>query len=196
MKKLIFLLIILTTFSSCHFPSYRHSGNVNSSLDFRKGKWLLNNIESPKEINYVLTKIAREKFSKILGKRFSTLNEAKNILVPQLKNKDSFNKSILKDIKNGTDFDYFINIRANTNKSEIGDVQIGPVYSRLENNVEISIEIYDLNLLERFYFHTVVGNLTIDENNQDFAFTKSVEKLTRKGFEKIMKKIKRNERRN
>ncbi|MFD2529348.1 hypothetical protein [Polaribacter marinaquae] len=56
MKKLFFLLIILTTFLSCHFPSYRRSGNVNSSLDFRKGKWLLNNIESPKEVNYVLTK--------------------------------------------------------------------------------------------------------------------------------------------
>ena len=131
MKKIIFLLIILTTFSSCHFPSYRHSGNVNSSLDFRKGKWLLNNIESPKEVNYVLTKIAREKFSKILGERFSTLNEAKNILVPLLKNKNNLNKSILRDIKNGTDFDYFINIRANTNKNEIGGLQIGPVYSRL-----------------------------------------------------------------
>ncbi len=194
MKKLTILLITFITFSSCHFPTYKHSGNVNSSLDFRKGKWLLNNIKSPKEVNYVLTKIAREEFSKLLGERFSTLNEAKDILVPLIKNKDNFNKSILRDIKNGTGFDYFINIKGYTNKNEIGDIQIGSVHSRLENNVEISIEIYDLNLLERFYLHTVVGRLTINENNQDFAFAKGTEKLTIKGFEKIMKKIKRNER--
>ena len=196
MKKLVILTIIIIAFTSCHFPNYRHSGNVNSSLDFRKGKWLLNNIESPKGVNYILTKIAREKFSKLLGERFSTLNQSKGILVPLIEKNNNLKKSTLRDIKNGTGFDFFINIKAKTNKNEIGDLQIGSVYSRLENNVEVSIEIYDLNLLERLYFHSVIGRLTVKENNQDFAFAKGTEKLTIKGFEKIMKKIKKNERKN
>ena len=197
MKKIVILTIIIISFLSCHFPNYRHSGNVNSSLDFRKGKWLLNNIESPKGVNYILTKIAREKFSKLLGERFSTLNESKGILVPLINNNNNnLRKSTLREIKNGTGFDYFINIKAKTNKNEIGDLQIGSVDSRLENNVEVSIEIYDLNLLERFYFHSVIGNLTVKENNQDFAFAKGTENLTIKGFKKIMKKIKKNERKN
>jgi hypothetical protein len=196
MKKTLTLLIIITTITSCHFPSYIHSGDVNSSLDFRKGKWLLNNVESPKRISSILTKIANEEFSELLGENFSTLNQTKGILIPLNTTNKDLSKSTLKDIKNGTGFDFFINVKAKTNKNEIGDLQIGSVDSHLENNVEISIEIYDLNLLERFYFHSVIGSLSIQENNQDFAFAKGTENLIIKGFEKIMKKIKKNERKN
>jgi len=196
MKKTLILTIIIIAFSSCHFPNYKHLGNVNSSLDFTKGKWLLNNIESPKNVNYSLTKIANEKFSKLLGERFLTVNQSKGILVPLIKTNNNLSKSTLRDIKNGTGFDFFINIKTETNKNEIGNLQIGPVASRLENNVEVSIEIYDLNLFEKIYFHSIIGSLSIKENNQDFAFAKGTEKLTIKAFEKIMKKIKKNERKN
>ncbi|WP_233882178.1 MULTISPECIES: hypothetical protein [Tenacibaculum] len=197
MKKTLILTIIIIVFTSCHFPYYRHSGNVNSSLDFRKGKWLLNNIEAPKGVGYILTEIADEKFSELLNERFSTVPKSKGILIPMIKkNSNNLSKSTLKDIKNGTGFDFFINIKAKQNKNEIDDLQIGSVDSDLENNVEISIEIYDLNLLERFYFHSVIAGINIKENNQDFAFAKGTENLIIKGFEKIMKKIKKNEIKN
>lgn len=195
MKKTLILLIIIT-FTSCHIPRYTYFGNVNSSLDFSKGRWLLNDIESSKNIKNNLTKIADKEFSKLLGNRFSILNETEGILIPR-KITSNPSKSILKDIKNGTGFDFFINIRTETMSDEIGDIQIGHVYSKHENSVEINIEIYDLNLLEKIYSQSVIGNLSIPEDdNQDFAFAKGTNRMIINGFKKIMKKIKKNQRKN
>ena len=195
MKK-TFILLLIISFTSCHIPKYTYSGNVNSSLDFSKGRWLLNDIESSKNIKNDLTKIADKGFSKLLGNRFSILNETQGILTPR-KITSNPSKSILKDIKNGTDFDFFINIRTEKMSDEIGDIQIGHVYSKHENSVEIIIDIYDLKLLEKVYSTSAFGILSIPEDdNQDFAFAKGTNRMIISGFKKIMKKIKKNHRKN
>ena len=191
MKKLIALLVLIVCVS-CHTTKYTHSGNVTSMLDLQKGKWLLNTIDSSKDIQENLEKIATEEFRELLGDRFSVVSTTRRILIPRnIDNNPS--KSILKDVKNGTGADFFIMISAKVIRDEIGDLQIGSVDNPVQNIGEITVDIYDLNLLERFYTHTAVGNLYVGKNSQDFAFAKSANNIVRKGLKRILKKIKKNQ---
>ncbi|CAA0208159.1 hypothetical protein [Tenacibaculum maritimum] len=189
MKKIVILLLLVISMG-CHCPRYTHSGSVNGRLDFREGRWLLNTIEAPSRIEDVLTKIADKEFTNLIGNRFSILERAKGILMPS--EVDGFSKSVLRDIKRGTGVDFLIHIKAENIASEIGAFQIGGVDTPVRNTGKVHLTIYDLNLLEEFYTHTIIGNLMILKDSQDFAFAKNTNAIIRKGLKRIIKKIKKN----
>ncbi|WP_299122173.1 hypothetical protein [uncultured Tenacibaculum sp.] len=192
MKKKIFIILTTIAFISCHSTKYYHSGNVNSSLNFQKGKWLLKNVESHKNIQDILTKIAKEEFKILLGKRFSIATNVGGIFVPNtIPNNPS--KSILEDIKNGTGYDYLINIKAKKISDEVGFLETGNTLSSLENSGEITLEIYDLNLLEKIYSQSAIGKMHIPKNNEDFGFSKSADNIIITSLTRILKKIKKNQ---
>ena len=189
MKKILCLVILL---GSCHLPKYTYLGNVNAGLDFNKGRWLMNDIEAPQRIKANLTDIAIEDFTSLLGDRFSTVRDAKGALIPaEIPYNPS--KTLLKDIRNGTGFDFFIDIKAKVNRDDIGDLQIGKTYSTKRNSAEVTLTVYDLNLMENIYSQTVVGTLNIDKNSRDFAFAKGANNLIISGFNRIMKKLEKNQ---
>lgn len=194
MKK-IFALLIVITFTACHSTKYTHSGNVNSRLDFKKGKWLLHAIDAPKSIKESLTNIATEKFTELLGDRFSDSFTTRGILLPSNITND-LSKAVLKDIKNGTGFDYFIKINAAVISDEVGVLGHGNIMSSSENRGEVTVTIYDLNLLEEMYSQSVVGNVFVPENYDNLALTKSAGSIIIKGFKRIMKKIHKNQIKN
>ena len=80
-----------------------------SGVDFTSGKWLLNELDSPKNQRDKLTAESLEFFKKKLGERVSYIHDVNGLLVPR---KISFNpnKTKLKELKEGTGFDFFINI--------------------------------------------------------------------------------------
>ncbi|CAM1352677.1 hypothetical protein [Tenacibaculum insulae] len=194
MKKILVLFVVLIL-TACHSIKYTHSGNVNSRLDFKKGKWLLHTVEAPKSIKESLTNIANEKFIALLGNRFSDVNTTRGILLPA-NITTNLNKTDLRDIKNGTGYDFFIKINATVISDEVGDLEIGKVISSVENIGEIRIDIYDLNLLDILYSQSVIGRMHISESNDNLAFSTSTNNIIIKGFKRIMKNIHENQIKN
>lgn len=180
--------------TSCNSVKYVHSGNVNSRLDFKEGKWLLNDVTSLKNRkDYGLTKIASENFSELLGNRLLVVNTKKGILIPGVISENP-DKSILKDIKNGSGCDYFIDVRIKKASDEVDIFGAGnDLMSSNENVGEVNLTIYDLNLLEEIYSQSVVGTLFIPENQNNFALSKSANSIIATALEKIMKKIRKNQ---
>lgn len=190
MKKLLVVLIIITFFS-CHSTKYTHSGNVSARLNFTKGKWLLNTIDAPRGIRYDLEEQATEKFTEIFGNRFSVVNTTAGILVPSnIANNPS--KAILTDIKN-TGYDFLISIRAKKIADEVQALELGGRDTTAENIGEVTVDIYDLNLLEKFYSHSVTGKVFATKNNQDVVFAKTTKMIITGAFERIVKKMKKNQ---
>lgn len=193
MKKILFILVVIII-TSCNSVKYVHKGNANSRLDFKEGKWLLNHVTSSKNVKeYGLTKIASEKFSELFGDRLLLVNTKKGILIPGVIS-ENLDKSILKDIKNGSGCDYFIDVRTKKTSDEVDVFGAGnDLMSSNENVGEVNLTIYDLNLLEEIYSQSVVGTLFIPENQNNFALSKTSGSIIASGLKKIMKKIRKNQ---
>lgn len=194
MKKTLLLSFSLITIilTSCHSTKFTHSGNVNSRLNLMKGKWLLNRIDAPLGVRYDLNEIVVKEFRSMFGDRFLVINTTLGILTPDnISNNPS--KAVLSDIKNGTGYDFLINISVKIIADEIQILELGGRDIPAENKGEVIVDIYDLNLLEKSYSHSVTGKVYATKNSQDVVFTKTTKMIIISGFEKIIKKIKRNQ---
>ncbi|PWH83912.1 hypothetical protein DIS18_04990 [Algibacter marinivivus] len=188
MKKLTFCLSIILL-ASCHTASYLNDlDSTPYGIDFREGNWLLNEVTSPNDIKEQLTKIAYDGFQKKLGNNLKKAQDIKNISLPYISIKP--NKLLLEQIKKTTKFDYLINIVCKNSKDDIGGLKIGQTYNERKNIAQAVLEIYDLNNSELIYYRKTSGQVRIDENdNENFAFVTSTNKIMVKSLKKIMKKI-------
>lgn len=191
--NIIVLWFFLSTLSSCSFPSYFFNNKGQTTgLDFTKGKWLMNNIDSPSEVSVQLTKKAKDDFGKYLPNRLFFIYEPKGIILPK---KITINpsKRTLEDIKKGSDFDFFINIRAEKIKDELGVIDTTPhhFYTDRNNKSEVIIEIYDLNLAQIIYSQKVIGTVSSTKSNEDVKFYKSSQSLILGCYKKLIKDIER-----
>lgn len=83
--------------TSCTFPSYVfQERKIQTSLDFKTGKWLLNTVDAPYNVNEKLTKNIIKDFTHHLDTRLSYVPKTKGIFLPQ---NTPFNPS-KKEIKN------------------------------------------------------------------------------------------------
>jgi len=192
MKKIIILLIIPILFS-CSSANYLFENTINNSgFDFNKSKWLLNKIDIQNNLKDEITQNVIADFTKLADSRFAYILNKKNILVYD-KVEMNPNKSILKDLKKGTDFDYFINIKAKTLRNDFkNDLDLTHHNSnkQMKNVVTVQMEVYDLNLLEVVYSQTVTGTTSISENNNsDVNLIKSNSKLILGCYKKMIKSI-------
>jgi hypothetical protein len=191
MKKITGLFFLTTLFISCSFPNYIFENKAQrTGLDFSKGNWLLNEIEAPYGVNDKLTKLALKYFSENLQERFSYINTTKDLLLPRKINL-SPNKNALKDLKTGTNFDYFINIKASHSKNEFESIDITP--HKFNNGGQkksiVIIEIYDLNLLEIIYSQKVIASINMPKDNNDVHFSNSSNSLILGGYKKLINDI-------
>lgn len=187
-KSIIYICVILLT--SCHTASYVHVlESTPYGIDYREGKWLLNEIQSPQRIKSKLTKIAYAGFYKNLGDQLQKAEELTTFSLPYVPlNPD---KMLLQRIKQESGFDYLINIESSSSKNEMIGIKVGQTYSKKKNVAESTLEVYDLNTLEIIYSRKVIGQVSIDDNdNEDFAFVKSTNGIMISSLKRIMKKIK------
>ncbi|MDE0535700.1 hypothetical protein [Tenacibaculum sp. L6] len=192
--KYLYILLAVIVITSCNSVKYTHSGDVNSRLDFRKGKWLLNDVTSFKNIRKEgLTEMANERFYELIGNRLLVVSNMQGLLIPS-NISSSLDKSILKDIKNGTGYDYFIDIRTKNISNEVGVLGTGSSQTDLSKNIgEVTLSIYDLNMFEIIYSQTVVGKLVVSERDNDYALSKNSTLIIHSALKRIMNKIKKNQ---
>lgn len=192
--KYLYILLALIVITSCNSVKYTHSGDVNSRLDFRKGKWLLNDVTSFKNIRKEgLTEMANERFYELIGNRLLVVSNMQGLLIPS-NISSSLDKSILKDIKNGTGYDYFIYIRTKNISNEVGVLGTGSSQTDLSKNIgKVTLSIYDLNMFEIIYSQTVVGKLVVSERDNDYALSKNSTLIIHSALKRIMNKIKKNQ---
>ena len=58
-----------------------------------------------------------------------------------------------------------------------------------KNEAEVTVVIYDLNLLQKVYEQSVRGTLAVQKDNTDFKLAKSANDIIISGFKRIMKKL-------
>lgn len=188
MKKLI-LFFSLILLASCKTASYVHDlDSTPYGIDYRAGKWLINNVESPIAINKKLTKIAYDGFYKNLGNQVKKAEDLPNISLSYIPLQP--NKMVLEQVKKASNFDYLINIKCVSSKNDAGSIKMGKTYSRKRNVAEAILEVYDLNTFEIIYSRKVIGKVSIDENdNEDFLFVKDANGIMVSSLKRIMKRI-------
>lgn len=169
---LLFLFII----SSCQSSSYVTMPGPKTGVDFTSGKWLLNELDCPKNSRDKLTSESLDFFKKNLGERISYINDVNGLLITRKIHLDP-NKTKLKELKDGTGFDYFINIVSIKNKSDLSSVELYQNLSDLgKNESAVILEIYDLNLQQIIFSQKVIGT-THKENTKSMWETKKSDKL-------------------
>lgn len=191
MKKYFILFIVSAFLISCTMPKYIFDNKGQSTgVDFRTGKWLLNEIDAPSNVEDQLTALALKDFKGFLNDRLVLVNEAKGLLLPR-KIDVNPDKKALEDLKKGTNFDFFITIKASKIKEDFGSVDLTP--SRFNNGgtnqSEVLLEIYDLNLAQIIYSQRVIGSTELSQDNQDVHFSKSSRSLLIGAYKKLIKDI-------
>lgn len=178
--------------SSCYTASYKFSPeSSNYGIEFRKGTWLLNEIESPPSIKDELTELTIENFRTYLN---DDLVYIRNI-PPRLGTRKiplNPDRKTLETLKNGTGFDYIINIKVKGVKYGLGGMQILPDERPDSNLATVTLEIYDLENLEIIYLQQVRGSVSPNRIKEDFSLITTTEQIIKKSLKKIFKKIKKN----
>jgi hypothetical protein len=160
----IVLFLTIIQFS-CQTKTYVFVNKTSRiGVDLRNGKWLLNEIDCHKNIRDKLTSEVIESLKPDLQDRLFFIKDVKSLLITR-KTDLNPNKTKLKELRDGTGFDYFINIKARKNNNDLNTVEIyQDNTSSGKNESEVILEIYDLNLLEIIYSQRVVG--TDSKDNQ------------------------------
>jgi len=168
----VFLIIL----SSCQSPRYIFMTGQRTGVDFTTGKWLLNEVDSPKNSREKMTAESLEFFKKNLGDRIFYIHDVNGLLVTR-KIQLNPNSVKLKELKDGTGFDFFINISTKKNKSDFSSVELYQTDSESgKNEAEVTLEIYDLNLQQIIYSQNVVG-ITEKGNTKSMWETEKSDKL-------------------
>lgn len=190
MKKIAILIIVLVSLNSCYHASYSFSPESSRfGINFGKGKWLLNTVDSPSQ---------REKLTEMALIDFKTyLNENLDYKADVLINIGAQNIPIHPDkerleILKTSGYDYIINIKGKLIKDDLSSLQITPNKSPGVNSAKLTLEVYDLNLLEIIYIQEVLGIVDPDEIKEDFSLAVSTDQILIKSMKKILKKIKKN----
>ncbi|MFH7004112.1 hypothetical protein [Flavobacterium bizetiae] len=155
---LLFFILIFICLSSCTTASYTFATGQRTGVDFTSGKWLLNELDCPSNSKDRLTEKSLQYFKKHLGERLFYIHDVKGLLVTQKINLNP-GKTKIKELKDGTGFDFFINISTRKNKSDFSSLELYKNdYDRGRNEGSVIVEIYDLNLQQIIYSQNVIGS--------------------------------------
>ena len=128
--------------------------------------------------------------SKIIGS--DTLEGISHVnLVPQ-KNNFPLTSDELKQIKIGSNYDYFIQIKSGKFQNELGSIDTTPskFSDNLSNEASVQMIIYDLNTQQIIYSKNAYGiSGNPDNNSRDVTFSKSSNDLTIGCLKKILKDL-------
>ena len=147
-----------------------------TGVDFTSGKWLLNELDCPKNSKDKMTSESIKFFREQLGDRLSYINDVNGLLTTRKIHLNP-NSVKLKELKDGTGFDFFINISTKKNKSDFSSIELYQNdYETGKNEASVILEIYDLNLKQIIYSQNVIG-ITTKGNTKSMWETEKSDKL-------------------
>lgn len=204
MKKNLFLVcLFILILSSCHTPYLILNPSQTTGVDFTTGKWLLNELDCPKDSKEKLTSETIKSLKEQLHDRLFYINDVNGLLITR-KIALNPNKATLKELKNGTGFDFFINISTKRNKNDIGIIGLYEDENSVgSNQSEVTLEVYDLNLHQIIYSQRIIGtdysrkeksvweSKKSDKLIDNITFHKSSNKLQFGSLKKILKDLKK-----
>ena len=192
MKQFFFLVLLAFSLYSCSVPHYYFENKTqNFGVDFTNGKWLLNKIDAPLQVEDRLKEDVFADFNDLVGNRLVKIEETNGLLLPKNIPLQP-TKETLKELKIGTNFDFIINIKASNLENDFNGISL--TNHRFQNGEtnsnEVILEIYDLSLLQIIYSQKVVGSASIPENSSsDVNFSKSSNLLILGAYKKLMKEL-------
>jgi hypothetical protein len=205
MKSSVFFLCFIALITlSCSTPSYvltNHGQTIG--VDFTRGRWILNELDCPSDSKEKLTLMSYDFFKKKLNDSLFYIKDVKNLLIAR---KIPLNPNVtkLKELKDGTGFDYFINISTKRNKNEMNSIELYQSDNEVAlNQSEVTLEIYDLNSKLIIYTQRVVGSTSkekkisvwqtpkSDKLIDNINFYKSTNGLMLGSLKKILKDLKK-----
>jgi hypothetical protein len=202
----IFFIVgtLFITLTSCKSNTYLLTNHdYKTGVDFTQGKWLLNTINSTKENRDKLTQETTLFFTENIGNRYYFRADVNSLLLPENIPLNP-NKEQIKSLQVGTGFDYFINVSSKKNKDELGTVSLfDDEQSTEENNAEVTLEIYDLNLHQIIYTQEAIGSDRAEKQKSiwetkksnklidNINFHRSSNKLVLGSLKKILKDLKK-----
>ncbi len=144
-----FYLVVLTllsviSFLSCAGPKYTYIFESGKYLDFRTGKWILNDTKANKRfVDGKLYNLAKEEFQKVLGDSLMEIHTLRRSRVMEPNIPFDLDKEALMDLWEVTKCDYLINIEVKVLSSQVGPLTIPTDnpddYTRNESMVAIKI---------------------------------------------------------
>ena len=192
MKKYLILILLLFCFS-CNSEKYFFDNKVQTiGVDFSNGKWLLNEIEVPSNIANKITELAINDFGENLGNRLSYAPNTKGLLLPQKQIRLNPEKSVLSNLYEGTQYDYFINLKAVITRNDLSSIDY--TNHKFKNGYryktsEVVIEIYDLKNSNIIYSQKVIASVKQKIDNNDISFSKNQYLLILGAYKRLMKDI-------
>ena len=160
-----------------------------SGVDFTSGKWLMNELDCPKKSKDKLTAESITFFKKNLGERLFYIHDVNGLLVTR-KIPLNPSKTKLKELKDGTGFDFFINISTKKNKSDLFAIELYQNDNEAgKNEASVLVEIYDLNAQEIIYSQNVVGVARKTKNESVWGTEKSDKLIDNIDFYKTSNKL-------
>lgn len=186
MKKLLIIFVLAILSSSCGSAFYLKENNSQTTgIDFSNGNWILGNIEATSDIKEEFTNAVLDDFSKHLASRLKYYADDKNLLIPaSVLLKPS--KQAINNLKNGTNYDYYINIKCEDREVKSDkDLIESTYYTVLMTYARVHMEVYDLNSGEIVFSQTVRGSY----NNHSGMNPKAARKLIFGSYRKIFNEI-------
>ncbi len=192
------LLLIIVVISSCAIPNYQHIFESSKVLDFRSGKWLVNNIEAdlPWKSKKALTDNLLKELNDFRGDSVYFID---NILFKYIvPSRFQFDMSleVLELLNSTTDFDYLISIKAIKNRNELSDIMLSSPMTYSKSESEVWIVVYEIKSGFKIYSHRIIASVALGGNDDDIIFAKSAHSLVFDALRKGLKKIKKNSIRN
>lgn len=196
--KITGLLFIIIIFSSCAMPSYQHIFESSKGLDFRSGKWLVNNIETNLswDSKYALTENLLKGLNNIRGDSVYFVDDVQfKYIVPS---SFHFNMSIdvLEVLKNTTDFNYVVSVKAIKKRNEVSDILFSAPMTYSKSESEVWITVYEIKSGLKIYSHRIIATIELDENDDEVTFARSANSLIFDALRKGLKEMKKNSARN
>lgn len=188
-NKLFFFIFTILALASCSSKTYMFTSGPRSGVDFTSGKWLMNELDCPKKSKDKLTEESLAFFKKNLGERLFYINDVNGLLITR-KIPLNPSKTKLKELKDGTGFDFFINISTKKNKSDLFAIELYQTDNEVgKNEASVLVEIYDLNSQEIIYSQNVVGISRKTKNESVWATEKSDKLIDNIDFYKTSNKL-------
>lgn len=194
MKK-IAIIILLIGLYSCKGAKYTYSYTKSNSLDFSKGRWVLNEPfekESSQMYDYALNH-----FGKILKDSLFEIRNVRNLSSNLMKFEIPFEltKEELKEIRISTKCNFIINIKGTIIKNEMAGFAGATTYgsSYKSNKASVAINIYDLDNLELLSNSSITGvdNRELTKE-QDWSLVTGAKTIKIIGIYKLIKKYQKN----
>lgn len=168
-----------------------------TGIDFSYGRWLLNRIDAPADVQPEIESIAFNTFYTKMRKRFDYGPNLKDILIHD-KIPLNPSKSLLMSLAKNTGYDYFINLKVTDLNKKPDDRQL---FSK--NHVdaggkymnEVCMEVYDLKNASVIFSQRLVASSNHGGYHQsDLGFSRPSDKLALRAFRKLMKRVESNPR--